>query len=185
MAITGAIAFACGHGDPPPKESRAELTSALVAAPDPASQSWNEAIVLGPLPPPEGHRAIRGEPLPPPGEETPAAWAQRRPAAARELVRWGKEHPAAKSALVTWERDEPEKARALIEWAAGHPNESLDSFLMTRLGWDSLRSVRVAHPDAVDALLVWCHRSPRAAEELVTRSHGLATVVELSDRSAP
>jgi hypothetical protein len=123
-------------------------------------------------------RPVSADEIPTPTMMPVREWEARYPLPASELTKWSKNHREAAAALAAWEERDSEKPRVLIQWVIAHPYENVGVFLINRPGWDDFSELRAKYPDAVDSLLEWARHSNRAAEELVTRSTGFASLRE-------
>jgi hypothetical protein len=168
LALFGTCACANGHRMQP-RVSDTTLTAA--EAPRPGA---------GPnVPPPIGANEIPTPTMMPVRE-----WEARYPLPASELTKWARSHPDAAAALAAWEARDSEKPRVMIQWVVGHPYEDLGIFLINRPGWDDFSDLRARYPEAIDSLIEWARHSSRAAEELVTRSTGFASLRERANLNA-
>ncbi len=170
LAACGALACANGYDRVEPRASETTTTAAEV---------------------PRGAKSTTPRPLAVEDGPTPTTmlpvreWEARYPFPASELTTWAQRHRDAAAALAAWDAKDPEKSRVLIQWAIGHPYEGLGTFLMNRPAWDEFSAIRARDPEAVDSLIEWARHSNRAAEELVTRSSGLSSLVERADGNTP
>ena len=189
LSALGAIGTAgCAHEARPAVSAGTVTTSAQVPAPgdtnvvdatgspslDPDGPTENRAlpsrIADAPAPTPE-----------PAAIPAMTLWGSRYPDAARMLASWSREHDASARRLAQWADHNPEQMHTLVDWAITNQSESIGAFFFDRGTFTELRRVADGDRDAVDELVLWIRRAPRAAKELASHPSGLAFVANHED----
>jgi hypothetical protein len=140
------------------------LTSAAAPGNAGAADAWSPAPIAAP--------PVESAPL--------EQWTKRYPDAAFQLEEWVRHNRQAASELSAFDRAQPEKFRVLVLWSITHPFEGLAAFMVDRLGWESLGSLRQEHRAEMEGFMDWCRRAPSAAAELVSHSAPFAWLGEHS-----
>jgi hypothetical protein len=96
-----------------------------------------------------------------------AGWKESHPEAAQELCAWSRQHPRASDQLLLWESNNGPRALELQQWAAANPGYGWESFLSQHQEWQDFAGIASQHPRAVNQMVDWGRRHPRAAQELL------------------